>query len=118
MFILKNNQPIKLFQNESINKQKIKNMKTTIEIWNQNTGINLVTLNELREMNCLRRKRILSGEGLAKKAQKKVTVHTTDKTKYQMCCHYTSFQLRQMNADKAIAIYNHDGSQKSKILTN
>ena len=89
--------------------------KKTIEIWNQNTGINLVTLNDLREMNCLRRKRILSGEGLAKKAQKKVTVHTTDKSKYQQCCHYSSFQLRQMNEEKAIAIYNHDGSQKAKI---
>jgi len=100
-----------------LNKQTLKIMKKTIEIWNQNTGISLVTLDDLREMNCLRRKRILSGEGLAKEAQKKVTVITTDKTKYQMCCHYTSFQLRQMNAEKAIAIYNHDGSQKAKILT-
>ena len=92
-------------------------MKKAIEICNQNTGINLCTLNDLREMNCIRRKRILSGEGLAKVAQKEITVHTTDKTKHQKCCHYTSFQLRQMNADKAIAIYNHDGSQKAKILT-
>ena len=30
MFILKNNQPIKLFQNESINKQKFKNMKNQL----------------------------------------------------------------------------------------
>ena len=101
----------------NLNKQTLKIMKKTIEIWNQNTGISLVTLDDLREMNCLRRKRILSGEGLAKEAQKKVTVITTDKTKYQKCCHYTSFQLRKMNVEKAIAIYNHDGSQKAKILT-
>ena len=87
-----------------------------IEIWNQNTGISICTLNDLREMNCIRRKRILSGEGLAKIAQKEITVHTTDKTKHQKCCHYTSFQLRQMNEDKAIAIYNHDGSQKAKKI--
>ena len=92
-------------------------MKKTIGIWDQNTGISLVTLDELREMNCLRRKRILSGEGLAREAQKKVTVITTDKTKYQKCCHYTSFQLRLMDVEEAIAIYNHDGSQKAKILT-
>jgi hypothetical protein len=92
-------------------------MKKTIGIWDQNTGISLVTLDELREMNCLRRKRILSGEGLAKEAQKKVTVITTDKTKYQMCCHYTSFQLRLMDVEEAIAIFNHDGSQKAKLLT-
>lgn len=92
-------------------------MKKTIEIWDLNTGISLVTLDDLREMNCIRRKRILSGEGLAKEVQKKVTVVTTDKTKYQKCCHYTSFQLRQMNEEKAIAIYNHDGLQKAKKLT-
>jgi hypothetical protein len=90
-------------------------MKATIEIWNQNTGISLCTLSELREMNCNRRKRILSGEGLAKVAQKKINVHTTDKLKYQKCCHYTSFQLRRMNAKNAIEIFNHDGSQKAKL---
>src|SRR5574344_824678 len=90
-------------------------MKTTIEIWNQNTGIEICTLNELREMNCNRRKRILSGEGLAKVAQKEINVHTKDKSKYQKCCHYTSFQLRKMNAKKAIEIFNHDGSQKAKV---
>ena len=89
-------------------------MKKTIEIWNQNTGISLVTLDDLRDMNCLRRKRILSGEGLAKEARKKVTVITTDKTKYQKCCHYTSFQLRQMNVEKAIAIYTTMARKKQK----
>lgn len=91
-------------------------MKATIEIWNQNTGIEVWTLNALREVNCTRRKRILSGKGLAKVAQKTITVHTTDKSKYQQCCHYTSFQLRAMNVEKAIEIFNHDGSQKAKIV--
>jgi len=90
-----------------------------IKIHNQQKSNNhdeIVSLSDLREMNCARRKRILSGEGLAKIAQHEITVHTTDKSKYQMCCHYTSFQLRQMNAEKAIEIFNHDGSQKAIIL--
>jgi len=92
--------------------------KTKVEVWNQNTGLELWTLDAIREANFDRRMRILSGEGLAKVAQKKVTVHTTDKSKKQMCCHYTSFELRQMNAEKAIEIFNHDGSQKAKIINN
>lgn len=90
-----------------------------IKIHNQQKSNNqdeIVSLSDLREMNCARRKSILSGEGLAKIAQREITVHTTDKSKYQMCCHYTSFQLRQMNAEKAVEIFNHDGSQKASIL--
>ena len=91
-------------------------MKTQIEVYNQNKGIEIWTLDALREANCDRRKRILSGEGLAKVAQREITVHTTDKSKYQLCCHYPSFKLRQMNAEQAVEIFNHDGSQKARIL--
>jgi hypothetical protein len=91
-------------------------MTTQIEIWNQNKGIEVWTLDALREANCLRRKRILTGEGLAKVAQRTITVHTTDKTKHQLCCHYASFKLRQMNAAQAVEIFNHDGSRVAKII--
>ena len=93
-------------------------MKTTIEVYNETTGLEIWTLNELREVNCTRRKRILTGEGLSQKAQKTITVHTKDTTKYQQCCHYSSFQLRQMNAKKSIEIFNHDGSQKARLIIN
>jgi hypothetical protein len=91
-------------------------MKTQIEVWNPNKGTETWTLDALREANCTRRMRILSGEGLAKVAQKKVTVHDTNKTKYQLCCHYPSFKLRQMNAAQAVEIFNHDGSQVAKVI--
>lgn len=87
-----------------------------IEVYNQNTGAEIWTLDEIREANCARRKRILSGEGLAKSVQRSITVHTTDTTRHQLCCHYPSFKLRQMNYEQAIAIFNHDGSQIAKIL--
>jgi len=93
-------------------------MKTKVEVWNQNTGLQFWTLDAIIEANCKRRMSILSGEGLSKIVQKKVTVHTTDNSQTQMCCHYTSFELRQMNAEKAIEIFNHDGSQKAKIINN
>ena len=91
-------------------------MKSKIEVYNPSKGTEIWTLDALREVNCDRRMRILSGEGLAKVAQKEVTVHTLDKTKYQLCCHYPSFKLRQMNAEQAIDIFNHDGSQIAKNI--
>jgi len=91
-------------------------MKTTIEVTNAQQLKEILTLDDLRNVNCERRKRILSNESCAKIAQKEVNVYTTDKTKTQICCHYTSFQLRQMNAEKAIEIFNSDGSQKAKLV--
>lgn len=90
--------------------------KIAVNIYNPSTGNVATTLAEVKFQNNLRRKRILSGEGLAKVAQKEVTVMTTDKTKHQRCCHYTSFQLRCMPADLAIEIYNADGCQKATLI--
>jgi hypothetical protein len=90
-------------------------MKTLINVYNPTTGNSAVTLDYIREENCRRRKQTLSGEGLAKIAQREITVHTTDKTNYKLCCHYPSFELRKMNTKQAIEIYNHDGCQKASI---
>lgn len=91
-------------------------MKTQIEVYDQNKGIEIWTLDTLREANCNRRRKILTGEGLAKVAQRKISVHDTDKTRYQICCHYPSFELRKMSAKQAVEIFNHDGSQIAKII--
>ena len=91
-------------------------MKAQIKIYNPTTGYSEVTLDYIREENCRRRKATLSGEGLAKAVQRKITVHTTDKSNYKLCCHYASFELRQMTAKQAIEIYNHDGCQKAEII--
>ena len=91
-------------------------MKAIIEVTNGQGAIEVWTLDAIRNANCDRRMRILSNAGLAKIVRKEVTVHTTDKTKQQLCCHYASFKLRQMGHNEAIAIFNADGSQKARLL--
>ena len=90
-------------------------MKTTINIWNPNSGNQIVTLKELREMLCDRRMNALK-PSVKKEFQREVTVHTTDKTLQQVAAHYTSFQLRQMNIEKALEVFNAGGSQVATIV--
>lgn len=88
-------------------------MKANIKVTNNQNVVEFWTLKAIRESNCSRRMRILSGEGLARSAQREVTVHAKNIDAYQFCCHYASFQLRQMGHKEAIDIFNHDGSQKA-----
>lgn len=90
-------------------------MKATINIWNPTTGNQQVSLNGLREMLCQRRMTALN-PSIKKELRRKVTVMTTDATLQQPAAHYTSFQLRQMNAERAIALFNAGGCQKASLI--
>jgi hypothetical protein len=88
-------------------------MKTTITIENENKANEVVTLSELRELICARRKRALTPTLKAFKTQ--ITPHTTDAKNLQVAAHYKSFQIRQFNLQKAVEIFNAGGSQKAII---
>lgn len=86
---------------------KVKNiMKNLINIWNPNTGNQKVTLTELRELICERRK-----SALKRFTNLNITILTTDNTIQQVAAHYKSFQIRQFDEKKAIEVFNQGGSQ-------
>jgi len=91
-------------------------MKTSIKIWNPNKGETIVTLFELREMICQRRKNALTNNYMINRGLATVpTVMTTDINNQQVAAHYKSFQIRQFNLEKALDVFNAGGSQTASI---
>jgi hypothetical protein len=88
-------------------------MKNTITIENENKANELVTLAELRELICARRKRALTPVSKAVRTQ--ITTSSTNPNSLQVAAHYKSFQIRQFNLEKAVEVFNAGGSQKAII---
>jgi sulfatase maturation enzyme AslB (radical SAM superfamily) len=90
-------------------------MKNQINIWNQNTGNEIVTLSQLRTRISQRRMDALNP--LSKNSVKKeITVMTTNKELQQVAAHYKSFEIRTFSHAKAIEIYNAGGGQKASLI--
>lgn len=83
----------------------------TIEIRNQYGVAEITNLKGLRNAINERRKNrfILDGK-------KDFTPLTTDKGNKQVACHYKSFEIQQMNLEKALEVYNLGGIQTAVVL--
>lgn len=90
-------------------------MKNLINIYNPSMGNEVVTLDELREHIAKRRYNKLHGTGCIKSAQRKVQVWQTEITN-QPATSYSSFEIRQFNASKAIEVFNAGGCQKASLI--
>lgn len=90
-------------------------MKNLINIWNPNTGNKKVTLNELKAILSERRMNALK-PSVKKEFQTNVTVMSYDKSLQQVAAHYKSFEITQMNLEKAVSIFNAGGCQVATII--
>lgn len=90
-------------------------MKNLINIWNPNSGNQIVTLDDLKSLINDRRKYALNPPA-KEEFQKEVTVHSFDKSLHQVAAHYKSFEISQMNIEKAIEVFNAGGGQIATIM--
>jgi hypothetical protein len=90
-------------------------MKNEINIWNQNTGNEKVSLTQLRSIISQRRKDALNPLG-KNSVKKEITVITTNKTLKQVAAHYKSFEIKTFGHAKAIEIFNAGGGQKASLI--
>ena len=90
-------------------------MKNQINIWNQNTGNETVTITQLRSRILQRRMDALNPLG-KNSVKKEITVMTTNKELKQVAAHYKIFEIKTFGHSKAVEVYNAGGGQKASLI--
>ena len=88
-------------------------MKNQIQITGAYSKVEVVSIDELRNRINDRRKRALNPRN---KRTERPTALQQNSDSLQPAAHYASFEIAQMNHEKAIQVYNAGGVQKAKLI--